>query len=122
MSYTNELVDKFKELKGVASDYAAAKLLDIRPNRISNYRTLTSHADDRTAIMLADALGLDRLETIARINEDRATERSEKEFWRRIASAAVLALSLGAGVSGATQGADERPGSISHNSGRMHIM
>ena len=94
MSYTTELIDRFKAAKGVESDYAAAKALGIRPNRISNYRCDVSHADDKTAVILADALGLDRLETIARINMDRATDRDDKAFWKSIARAAVLVVGL----------------------------
>lgn len=91
-SYTNELLDQFKKRKGIDSDYAAAKELGVRPNRLSNYRTGVSHADDRTAVMLADALGLDRLKTIARINMDRARDAGEKAFWRQIAAAAAIAI------------------------------
>ena len=91
-SYTTELLDQFKAQNGIESDYAAAKELGVRPNRLSNYRTGVSHADDRTAVMLADALGLDRLQTIARINMDRARDKNEKAFWRGIATAAALAM------------------------------
>lgn len=91
MSHTNSLIDQFKLKNGLESDYAAAKALGVRPNRISNYRTMTSHADDKTAIMLADALGLDRLTTIAKINQDRSTDVKEKAFWKNIASAAAVA-------------------------------
>ena len=91
MSYTNELLDKYKAAVGAESDYAAAKALGIRPNRLSNYRTGVSHADDKTAVMLADALGLDRLQTIARINMDRARDSKERAFWRHIAAAAAIA-------------------------------
>lgn len=92
MSHTNSLIDQFKLKNGLESDYAAAKALGVRPNRISNYRTMTSHADDKTAIMLADALGLDRLTTIAKINQDRSTDVKEKAFWKSIASAAAMLL------------------------------
>lgn len=91
MSYTNELLDQFKAKRGLESDYAAAKELGLRPNRLSNYRTGVSHADDKTAVMLADALGLDRLQTIARVNMDRARDTKERAFWRHIAAAAAVA-------------------------------
>ncbi|WP_342315392.1 hypothetical protein [Lysobacter sp. FW306-1B-D06B] len=91
MSYTNELLDQFKAKHGLESDYAAAKDLGLRPNRLSNYRTGVSHADDKTAVILADALGLDRLQTIARVNMDRARDSKERSFWRQIAAAAAVA-------------------------------
>lgn len=91
MSYTNELLDQYKATNNLDSDYAAAKALGLRPNRLSNYRTGVSHADDKTAVMLADALGLDRLKTIARVNMDRARDTKERAFWRHIAAAAAVA-------------------------------
>lgn len=92
MSYTTDLLDQFKKKKGLESDYAAAQALGIRPNRLSNYRNDVSHADDKTAVILADALGLDRLQTIARVNMDRARDSKERAFWRHIATAAAIAL------------------------------
>ena len=97
MSYTNELIDRYKKAIKVDSDYAVAKALGLRPNRISNYRTGISHADDKTAVMLATVLHLDALETIARINMDRATDKADKAFWKRLAGTTALvcfALSL----------------------------
>lgn len=99
MSHTIELIEKFKAAKGLDSDYAAAKALGLNPNRISNYRCGVSHADDKMAVVLADALGLDRLETIARINGDRAKDSESRAFWRKVAkqvsSAAALVVLVG---------------------------
>jgi len=94
MSYTTELLDRFKKTKGIESDYAAAKALDVSQPTISNYRRDVSHADDRVAVILADALELDRFETIARINYER-TKGEERAFWRKVAGiAACLAIAL----------------------------
>lgn len=92
MSYTTTLLDKFKSAKKIESDYAAAKLLGVTQQTLSNYRAGISHADDRIAITLADELAIDRLQTIARINADRAKKPEDRAFWRRIASAAGFAL------------------------------
>lgn len=94
MSHTNELIDKFKAANGISSDYAAAKELKLGANALSNYRNGVSHADDKTAVVLADALGLDRLKTIARINADRAKKPEDRAFWKRIAAAAVICLAV----------------------------
>ncbi|MGO1000794.1 hypothetical protein [Lysobacter sp. CA196] len=53
-----------------------------------------SHADDRTAVALADPLGLDRLQTIARINMDRARDSEERPFWKQIAAVAAIVMML----------------------------
>lgn len=92
MNYTLDLIGKLKDKKGLDSDYAVAKALKIHPNRISNYRTGKSHADDKMAIVLADELGLDRLQTIARINADRAADATDKAFWRKVAAHAACAV------------------------------
>ncbi len=80
MSYTTELIDRYKIAIGVDNDYTIAKTLGLRANRINNYRTSISHADDKTAVMLATMLHIDPLKTIAHINMDRTTERTDKDF------------------------------------------
>jgi hypothetical protein len=101
MSYTNELIDRYKIAIKVDSDYAVAKALGIRANRISNYRTGISHADDKTAIMLATVLHLDPMETIARINMDRSSDKDDKAFWRRFAgTAATLVVGIALALPG----------------------
>ena len=97
MSHTTDLIDKYKAKMGLETDYAAAKKLRIHPNRFSNYRCGVSHADDKMAIMLADALELDRLKTIALINADRAKDSTDRIFWKKIATAAALVLAIGFG-------------------------
>lgn len=117
MSYTNELIDRYKKAIKVDSDYAVAKALGLRPNRISNYRTGISHADDKTAVMLATVLHLDPLETIARINMDRATDRKDKAFWRKLAgSAALLVFALSVSMQGPAEASPnpEHASSIRH--------
>lgn len=98
MTRTNELIDAYKKSLDLQSDYAAAKALGLRPNRISNYRCGVSHADDKTAVILADALGLDRLKTIAEINSDRANTARDRTFWKNVAKAASVALFFSLGT------------------------
>jgi anti-sigma-K factor RskA len=125
MTYTNELIDRYKSTIKVDSDYAVAKALGIRPNRISNYRTGISHADDKTAVMLATVLHLDPMETIARINMDRASDKEDKAFWRRFAGTAAVvlcAIGLALPVVGKAHQIDVSPYSSGGESGSMHIM
>lgn len=91
MSHTTDLLDRYKAQHGIESDYALAKALDVNPNRLSNYRCGLSHADDRMAVLLADGLGLDRFQTIAKVNGDRAKDAKTRAFWKRLASAASVA-------------------------------
>lgn len=94
MSHTTELLDRVKKARKIDSDYAAAKLLGVTQQTLSNYRNGVSHADDRVAIILADELGIDRLQTIARVNSDRAKKPEDRAFWKRIATAALLCPAL----------------------------
>jgi predicted transcriptional regulator len=94
MSHTSELIDRLKVLKGIESDYAVAEDLGITRAAISSYRRGLSHADDRIAVLLADAIGVDRLKTIARINADRAKKAEDRAFWKRIATAAGVVLAV----------------------------
>lgn len=119
MSRTNELIDDYKKRLNLPSDYAAAKALGLRPNRISNYRCGVSHADDKTAVMLADALELDRLKTIAEINSDRASSARDRTFWRNVAKAASVVILLSATTHETTAASAI---SCADNSQQMHIM
>jgi len=94
MSHTRDMIDRLKALRGVDSDYAIAEALGITRAAISSYRRGISHADDRIAVLLADAVGEDRLKTIARINADRAKKAEERAFWKRIAAAAAIVLAV----------------------------
>ena len=91
MSTTSELIDELKSKTKIDSDYAIAETLGITRAAVSSYRRGISHADDRIAILLADALDLDRMQTIAKINADRAKRAEDRAFWRRIANAAAIA-------------------------------
>lgn len=94
MNYTTELIDQYKARLKIPSDYAAAKALGVSQSAMSNYRNSVSHADDRVCIVLAEALDLDPLQTIARVNVDRSRTEKDKAFWRKYSSAAAVLLSI----------------------------
>jgi predicted transcriptional regulator len=94
MTHTLELINRLKRLRKITSNYAVAKELGISQSTLSNYESGASHADDRIAVMLADALKIDRFQTIAQINAERAKKPEERAFWKKIASAAVLILAV----------------------------
>lgn len=120
MSHTTELIDRYKTKMGIESDYAAAKMLRLTPNALSNYRNGVSHADDKTAVLLADALGLDPYRTIARINSERAKKPEDRAFWKRIAAAAALFVTIA--LPGWSANANAAPYFSVHNSSGLHIM
>lgn len=52
-------IDHVKAKKGLQSDYAAAKMLGLSRNAISNYRSgLRTTLDEETAAKVANALGM----------------------------------------------------------------
>lgn len=121
MSHTSELLDQIKTARNLSSDYALAELLGITRAAISSYRRGISHADDRIAVMLADALQIDRFKTIARINADRAKKAEERAWWKRLASAAAIVMAVYTSVSPGSATA-QGPSLLAHNPGQVHIM
>lgn len=55
----HEWIDKFKLERGITSDYAAAKALNIGKQTISGYRARNSTLDEQTSITIACALGIE---------------------------------------------------------------
>lgn len=54
----HEWIDRVKEHCGIASDYGAAKRLNITRSAVSMYRSRGSTLDEETSIKVADALGV----------------------------------------------------------------
>jgi len=50
---TNALNDEVLETKGLASDYAVAKLLGVRPQTVTNYRSGCAQLSDEIALRSA---------------------------------------------------------------------
>jgi predicted transcriptional regulator len=53
-----EWIDRVKSERGIASDYAAAKLLGISKQAISTYRAKGSTLDEEASIVIAKELGI----------------------------------------------------------------
>lgn len=95
---TTALLDRWKQAKGLGSDYAAAKALGVSQGTLSNWRHGRSHADVELAAKMAEALGLDTLGTLAAIQADRETRPGAAAVWRRYGKGAFMALALGLSV------------------------
>lgn len=95
---TTALLDRWKQAKGLGSDYAAAKALGVSQGTLSNWRHGRSHADVELAAKMAEALGLDTLGTLAAIQADRETRPGAAAVWRRYGKGAFMALALGMSV------------------------
>ena len=82
MKVQEKYLDRIAELTETGSDYAAAKLLGITRQRISNYRTGRNHFDNEMAFKIAIMLDMNPAELIAELNAERAKTPEKKKFWR----------------------------------------
>lgn len=118
-----ELLDEARKATGARTDTELAKKLGVTANSVSNYRSGYSLPKAAVCERLAKITGKKPLSVIAIVEEQRAISTEDKAVWRRLASAAALLLSVGVlGGLAAHPDAQARPGSISHNYDRMHIM
>jgi len=79
---TTELMDAVKEAKGIKSDYRLAKLLDVEPTTISNYRKGRSQASDEIALKLAGMCDRAPAPILAQIASERASSPDVAKVWR----------------------------------------
>ena len=75
-----EWIDRVKMSRGWESDYRVAKELGFKPNTISSYRAHGTPMDEKIAIKVAEALGVEP----AAVLIDQLAERSKDE---RVSSA-----------------------------------
>jgi transcriptional regulator with XRE-family HTH domain len=74
----SEWIDRVKSAKGLPSDYAVAKLLNVHRNTISNYRQHTPTLDEEMAVKVANALGINP----AGVLIDQVAERTKDAITR----------------------------------------
>ena len=91
------MLDKYKAVRKLASDYAAAKALNVPPSTVCNWRSGRSHAQADLAAEMASECGLDVLHVLAAIEADRATKEPVRKVWARFGKVAFLPLLLAMG-------------------------
>lgn len=96
---TTRLLDRYKEVLGITSDYEAAKRLDVTRATISRWRKGFT-MDDATALKIAEELGIaPPLAVLAEVNLDRRLSTRDRRIWERYrarVSVAALAALLAA--------------------------
>lgn len=101
---TIDFLDAIKRRHEIQSDYALAKLLNVRQTRISHYRRGVSCFDADMALKVAEMLEMPSGYVLACIEEERAerTKRPEvKAAWHQVAKALAplfAAAMVGIGV------------------------
>lgn len=86
------LLDRWKERRGISSDYEAARALGVSRSSLSNWRKGTNHADVIAAATMAEDLGMEPIEVLAAIQADREIRPQAQAIWRRYGKPAFLGL------------------------------
>lgn len=90
---TLELLAELARARGLKSDYAVAKYLNITTQRMSRYRRGIDNLGDELAVRIADELGIDAGAVLADLSAERAKSDKVRAAWKRLAkSAAASAL------------------------------
>lgn len=98
MQTTVDFIDTIKNRFNLPSDYAAAKLLNIKPQSIYSYRAKREFMGEETALKVAEILDLKPGYVLACVAAERAKLADVRKAWDAVArkmSAAVLAVFIG---------------------------
>ena len=82
---TTDLLDEVRKIKGLESDYAVAKLLDVRTQTISSYRTGRTQMSDEMALRATRVLGRAPAPVFAQLAAERAQDHEVAKVWADIA-------------------------------------
>lgn len=83
MSYSTELLEKFKAMKGYGSDRQAAAALSVAAPFLTQIRDGRRHWSDEKAIYIAEQCGIDPREALAGIALDKAAPE-HRDLWADI--------------------------------------
>ena len=84
MLTTNNLLDLARERQGGVTDYRISKLLDLKPQHISGYRSGRTRPANPIAMRLAELAGVDPMEAVVAVNLERATSPEDREVWEKL--------------------------------------
>ena len=84
---STDLLDEVRKAKGIASDYAMAKYLDVLPQTISNYRHGRSQMSDEIAVAMAALIDRAPGPILAQLASERAKSPEVAKVWRDVAKA-----------------------------------
>ena len=79
---TNGLLDEIREVKGLTSDYAVAKLLGVRTQTVTNYRSGRTQMSEEIALRAARALGRHPASLFAQIAAERTKSAEAARAWK----------------------------------------
>jgi plasmid maintenance system antidote protein VapI len=82
---TTDLLDEVRRVKGLDSDYTLAKLLNVRTQTISSYRTGRTQMNDAMALRAARVLGRAPAPLLAQLAAERASDQEVAKVWAEAA-------------------------------------
>ncbi len=85
LDYIEAIKARYKPDAGELSDYRVSKLLGIKPQSVSVYRTKGGTLDDTTALKVAELLDLDPAEVLANMHAERAKDEKVRKIWEALA-------------------------------------
>jgi len=91
---TKSLIDKCKDTCSPPTYVELARRLDVKPSAVSNWTHGRAHPDAVSCAKIAEITGIPLARVLGIVGEARAISREEKAVWRRLASAAIVALSM----------------------------
>ncbi len=83
MKTIKALLDETKAAKGVSTDYALAKALDLHSGLISDYYSGKRSPNEFACLKIAEALGKDYAEISAIVRIVAEKDENRREVWRR---------------------------------------
>lgn len=92
MSTTVELLERFKLHLAVRSDHAAGRMLGVKPQTISNWRTRGSQAEPKLIEMMCRKLGEDSAPWLLRAQAEQAHDPANGLVWKRLATRLGVSL------------------------------
>ena len=102
MENIKRLLDEVKKAKGVGSDYALAKTLDLPKQRISDYYKGKTSPDKFACMKIAESLGKPLADVIYAVELDAEKDEARREAWKRyyksIGGMAASAMLVGLSV------------------------
>lgn len=82
---SRQWLDQVREARGLASDYAVAKLLGVTVGRVSSYRTGRTEFDEDMAARVGQALGVHPAHVLATVRMGVARTDQARGVWESIA-------------------------------------
>lgn len=79
---TTNLLDEVRKVKGIGSDYALAKLLAVRQQTITNYRSGRTQMNDTIAIRVARMMARPPASLLAQLASERAKDPEVAKVWK----------------------------------------